>query len=154
MLMAAFDPRLTLREVMLCGIVQTSPVNAFAQNNMLMSVSTLSDPRRKMVRPSTIEPACERVYGLLETASPPIAQYDLRVTSSQSTTTNFSQECKAGEVPGLTCLGGFVLAYSSQFITTQVSMPGKSKEDIWIDCGAIVGAVQFFSWFLLVFFQE
>ncbi|KPI45040.1 uncharacterized protein AB675_2625 [Cyphellophora attinorum] len=154
MILSAFDPRLSLAEVALCSIVQTSLVNAFAQNNFQMTVSQLKDPRSKMVRPTVMDPICERAYHLLETANPPIANYDLRLTSSQTTNGNFSEECVIGQTPDQTCMGGFSLVYSSQFVTTQISVPGKSKQDIWIDCGAIVGAVQFFAWFLFVFFQE
>jgi hypothetical protein len=154
MILSAFDPRLSLAEVALCSIVQTSLVNAFAQNNFLMTVSQLKDPRSKMVRPPVMDPICERAYRLLETANPPIASYDLRLTSSQTTNANFSEECVVGQTPDQTCVGGYSIVYSSQFVTTQISVPGKSKQDIWIDCGAIVGAVQFFAWFLFVFFQE
>lgn len=129
----------------------------------MMSVNMISDRRSKMVRPANLDPRCHRAYELLATADPPVAQYDLRLTSSQTTTSRFKEECRRaasdsgnGTVlpPGPECRGGFGLTYSSQFVTTQVSVPGKSQQDIWIDCGAIVGAVQFFAWFLFVFFQD
>jgi hypothetical protein len=55
--------------------------------------------------------------------------------------------------PSDECQCTAMLGYSSQFTTVQKSVPGKSRQDIWIDCGAIVGAVQFFAWFMIVFFQ-
>lgn len=153
-MLAAFDPRLTISEVARCSIVQISLVNAFAQNNFLMTVSLLKDSRKKMVRPAAMDPSCEHAYRLLETADPPIANYDLRLTASQTTNNDFSERCRVGQTPDQTCRGGFSLIYSNQFITTQVSVPGKSQQDIWIDAAAITGAVQFFAWFLFVFFQE
>lgn len=122
---------------------------------MLMTVTQLSDPRKKMIRSGAALPLCDRAYSLIENADPPIALFDLQLTTSQTTTTNFSQECTLGEEEApLSCTGGWSVQYGTQFITTQVSRPGKSKQDMWIDAGAIVGAVQFFCWFLLVYFQE
>jgi hypothetical protein len=77
----------------------------------------------------------------------------MSLTASASTVGSV-QECDLANDPEAICAGGVVLTYDSQFVTTQTSVPGRSRQEIWIDCGAIVGAVQFFAWFLLVFFQE
>lgn len=150
----AFDPRLSVREIILCATVPAYTINAFAQTTFAMSVSQISDPRLKMVRPRNRDPICGNVYDMLSYADPPISMFDLTLSSSVQVLNNFTEECNVDGDVGPLCLGGVLYTYGSQTITTQISVPGKSKQDIWIDCGAIVGAIQFFAWFLLVFFQE
>lgn len=119
-----------------------------------MTVSQISDPRRKMTPPAPSRPVCERVYNeLLPQADPPLAIFDLSLTASMSTTPEFLRDCDIATSANASCISAVSLTYGTQFVTYQKSMPGKTKEEIWINCGAIVGAVQFFAWFLYTFFQ-
>lgn len=118
-----------------------------------MKVSQLSDPRRKMQPPASTNGLCDRVYNdLLPNADPPLSIFDLSLTST-APTADFAQDCNVVVNANASCLGSTQLIYGTQFVTTQRSIPGKSMQDIWIDCGAIVGAVQFFAWFMYVYFQ-
>lgn len=153
-IIAAYDSRLTIEEVVLCNLVQVQTPLAFASNMYLLSMSQISDPQRKMAPPEDYDPACERVYNdLLPHADPPLTIFDLSLMSSVPTSSNITEDCNIGIDPSASCLTLAAVTYGTQFVTTQRSVPGKSKQDIWIDCGAIVGAVQFFVWFAVVFFQ-
>ena len=152
--MAAYDPRLTLEEAMYCNIVQPSTPLAFESVTYLMSVSQISDRRGKMQLPDPYDPICERVYtDLLPNADPPLTIFDLSLMSSAPTTSDIAGNCDIANAPNASCLSVVSFSYGSQFVTNQRSVPGKSKQGIWIDCAAIVGAVQFFAWFLYTFFQ-
>jgi hypothetical protein len=153
--LAVFDPRLTVREMIQCSIVQVSVPAAFTVSSYVMKVSRLSDRRRKM-RPPTLTPdsVCDRVYNdLLPNADPPLSIFDLSLTSSTTTVSDFAEECDVRLDADAGCITSAQLIYGTQFVSVQRSVPGKSMQDIWIDCGAIVGAVQFFAWFLYVYFQ-
>lgn len=49
------------------------------------------------------------------------------------------------------CVAEMELSYASHTVRTMESTPGIDKPTIWLNCSAIVGAVQFFAWFLGIF---
>jgi len=150
----AYDHRLSLREAMLCSVVQSYVVSAFASNTFTLSVSRISDRQQKMSPPEHLDSLCDHVYqDLLPTADPPMATFELALSSSVTSAPNFAEDCDIIANSSASCRNTVQFIYGTQFVNMQTSVPGKSKQDIWIDCGAIVGAVQFFAWFMYVFFQ-
>jgi hypothetical protein len=138
-----------------CSIVQVSVPAAFTVSSYVMKVSQLSDPRRKMKPLGPVpDSVCDRVYNdLLPNADPPLSIFDLSLTSATATVPDFAESCDVTVNASSSCITSAQLIYGTQFVNVQKSVPGKSMQDIWIDCGAIVGAVQFFAWFLYVYFQ-
>jgi hypothetical protein len=65
---------------------------------------------------------------------------------------NTANACRTGnESTIIHCNSEFRFLFNSYVINTMESMPGISKLGIWMNAGAIVGAVQFFGWFLTIF---
>ena len=49
------------------------------------------------------------------------------------------------------CVSTATFGYASNVVHTLESRHGIDRLTIWLNCGAIVGAVQFFAWFLGIF---
>ena len=58
--------------------------------------------------------------------------------TASSATGDASDDCDVAVDPQNRCLSVVTLTYDSQFVTAQRSAPGKSRQEIWIDLGAIV----------------
>jgi hypothetical protein len=65
---------------------------------------------------------------------------------------NTANACRTGnESTIMQCNSEFRFLFNSYVINTMESIPGIQKGEIWMNAGAIVGAVQFFVWFLTIF---
>lgn len=117
-------------------------------------MSQITDTHR-MIRPSAYYPdTCGDTYDyLLSNNVSPFTFFDSSLSQSSESVQDYEQECDIATDPDARCRSSITFVYGSQFVSRQRSMPGKSKQEIWIDCGAIVGAIQFFQWFLIVFFH-
>lgn len=137
-MIAAYDSRLTIDQVIACNLVQLATPAAFAQNNFMMETRQILDSQGKMTPPGDYDPVCEEVYKeLLPHADPPFTVFDLSLMSSTTTTLNFTSLCAIGAEEDPACASVSSFSWNSQFVTTQKSLPGTSVQSIWIDLGAV-----------------
>jgi len=154
-LLAVFDDRMSITKIVECGLVQMLSISAFADSMFLLSTSQITDLQR-LIRPSANYPSsCQAVYSdLMADPSAPFSLFDTSLTQSFPSAQNFATDCDVAKNASVSCRCSVGFVYGTQFVNSQASMPGRSKQNIWIDCGAIVGAVQFFAWVAMTFFLE
>lgn len=76
---------------------------------------------------------------------PPYTLYSPSVSSTHYTTNT----CDVSIYPdGEECYTLMAVHFATNFVQTTQTVHGISKLDIWLNIGAIVGAVQFFAYFL------
>jgi hypothetical protein len=80
---------------------------------------------------------------------PPYTTYYTQATSI--VTGPSAQLCNSTTGPYIGCPTVMTFKFGSLAASTMTSIPGNEKLDIWLNAGAIVGAVQFFAWFLGIF---
>lgn len=73
----------------------------------------------------------------------------MRLTGSSSSTPSWRDDCDVAKNASAQCPLQINLNYGSQFVLTRTSAHSVSKLEIWLNIGAIVGAIQFFAWFIL-----
>jgi hypothetical protein len=133
-MIAAYDSRLTIEQVLACNLVQLATPSAFALNVFMMETRQILDSQSKMTPPGDYDPICNPVYkDLLPHADPPFTVFDLTIMSSTPTTSNFTGLCGIGAEENTLCSTSASFSWNSQFVTTQKSLPGRSRQDIWID---------------------
>lgn len=141
------DSRMSLNNLMTCGFVnyQTSPM--VLDLDISLTMENLHDELNFIDTAfAQYSPDCESgLQKLLSTQEPLYSLYTASITSSDSIN---NQDCFAA---GDQYKCGFVditLSFGSRIVRTTETRPGISKQDIWLNAGAIVGAVQFFAWLL------
>ena len=154
MIFAIFDPRIPVSAILECGLVQPPAVSAFTDNTIILSMTQISDPHRIITPAGDAPPFCEDIYRRVMTdKSRPLTLFNSGLTSSSPVVDNYREDCDVSRNSSTVCRSSVTMVYGSQFVQSQKSIPGRSKQSIWIDIGAIVGAVQFFTWLFLIFFH-
>lgn len=139
---AIFDPRINLTDAVNCGLVQLVQVPHAATNIFYITAEQITDTLGMIVPPPT--EGCAALYkeALSQEASP----YMSFAVSISSEYGGNSSVCKSDA-----CVSTAVFSYASHVVHTMTSKHGIDQLTIWLNCGAIVGAVQFFAWFLGIF---
>ncbi|KAJ9612568.1 hypothetical protein H2200_004165 [Cladophialophora chaetospira] len=152
LLMAVFDARMPIYATLECGLIQPLAVAAFTDSTFLISMSQIADSHGITRPPAEAPASCLETYEhLISDPRRPLTFFDTSLTQSSSSVSNYTAECDVEVDPDAFCRSSATFAWGTQFVRKQTSIPGRSKQEIWIDCGAIVGAVQFFAWFAMVF---
>lgn len=151
MSIVAFDPRLQIDDILRCGIQQQKVVNTFAQVYFSITASRMSDTFNTITAPNEFQSNCTQTFrNLVSDPVSPFTMYDMALTGSVSTTNgSYVQDCDVAINPSARCLSEVSLNYGSQVISNRRTGPSIEKLDIWLNAGAVVGAVQFLTWFLL-----
>ena len=144
---------MSLNDLMTCGFVnyQTSPM--FTNVDIRLTMEYLHDdlnfigtafatPSKSDQYSLDCEPGLRK---LLSAQEPFYSLYTASITSSNSimelNCSAASDQLQCGAVSNR-------LSFDTRIVRTTKTGPGISKQDIWLNAGAIVGAVQFFAWLL------
>lgn len=147
--MVAFDPRMSITDMAQCGLVPWQRIEPFAWTSISITVMHITDTLKHVKAPSGYPARCTALYqDLLSVTNPPFAFYEMSSTSSIPID-NWSTTCDVATRSNATCTNTVWLKYGNQFVLTRKTMREISILDIWVNTGAIVGAVQFFAWFAL-----
>lgn len=130
-------------------------VSPFADSMFLLSISQITD-LHGLIQPSANYPtSCQSVYSdLMGDPSLPFSLFETTLSQSSASSPDFTTDCDVATNASVSCRCSVTFVYGTQFVNSRTSIPGKSKQSIWIDCGSIVGAVQFFQWLAMTFFLE
>lgn len=141
-----YDSRLSLDTVYACEIANYPRMAAFATSEYNIVAEHIIDRYGLVVAPSSTE-ACGKTYhGLLTEKKIPYTAYSWNLESSVPTTSNFTS-CDVSQDADARCTMALEFSFGTHLIHTYESQPGISKLEIWLNAGAITGAVQFFAWF-------
>lgn len=139
---AFFDPRINLTDAVACGLVQMVQVPHAATNIFYITAERITDTLGMIVPPATER--CTALYkeALSQEASPYMS-FGFSLSSEYG---GNSSVCKSDA-----CVSTAMFSYASHVVHTMVSKHGIDQLTIWLNCSAIVGAVQFFAWFFGIF---
>jgi hypothetical protein len=145
---AIYDSRIPLDIAIDCGLVGLTEIPALGSNSFTILASRTTD-RLGMMEPPPEPAGCMKLYTDTFTMSgPPYTSYDFHLSS---TGVHDPSSCDADISANNTCFSQAIIRYGTHSVTTRESAPGIEKIQILTDEGAIVGAVQFFLYFLGVF---
>ena len=138
---------MNLNDLNTCGFVnsQTSPM--FADVDISLTMETMHDELNVISTAyANYSRDCESgIRELLSLQKPWYSLYTAGITSSGSIT---DQNCSAASDQHQCGFVDITLSFGSRIVRTTETKPGISKQEIWINAGAIVGAIQFFAWLL------
>lgn len=143
---AVYDPRIDLSKAVSCGLVTFARVPALASNLFTLSASMISDPR-KYVSSAVDDDDCHRFYvDTLSMKHPPYTSYSFGLGSTMISDQTY---CDRYAYPNnATCMTEAILRYDTKIVTSMKTQPGLSRTTILLNEGAVVGAVQFFMFFI------
>jgi hypothetical protein len=147
MVPAFFDPRMSLDTLSDCGLVSLPIVPGSAEYSMSLTASYTTDTYNLITRPGQSNPCVTASEALFDNDEFPYISYSLSVVSSRINT-----GCELLENGTITsCVFSAIINYGTQTVQTTTSTPGISKLNIVVNAGALVGGVQFLTWFLTMF---
>ena len=143
-----FDSRLDFEESRLCDLTTSTAVGLADGNTFLLTASLTTDTLGLIEAPTTraADHTCASFYRTAFALDPPYTSY------AQSVQDNYIEV--QGDIPHmLTTIYSVVISFrfASLSASTMESVPGIDQLDIWLNAGAIVGAVQFLACFLGIF---
>ncbi|KAK5193369.1 hypothetical protein LTR99_006921 [Exophiala xenobiotica] len=143
---AIYDPRMNLSRAVSCGLVTFARVPALASNLFTLSASTMSDPR-KYVSSAVDDHDCQKFYtDTLCLQHPPYTTYSFGLGSTMISNQSY---CDRHTYPSnASCMTEAILRYDTKIVTSMTTEPGISRTTILLNEGAVVGAVQFFMFFI------
>jgi hypothetical protein len=117
------------------------------QTYFSLEVMTISDVYGLVGQTCSSE-SCRQGYAdVLSDPAHPYHLYSPIVTTTPLT----NPSCDVATDPNAQlCAGNIYMQIASNVVQTMESVPDIAKLDIWLNAGAIVGAVQFFAWFLVI----
>jgi len=131
-----------------CGLIAFTEMPAMGSTTFTMSATNITDTLG-MISPPTNEIVCQNYYReVLSYENPPYTAYTFHMASMPVTDLSV---CDISVNPGNKCLSQVILRYGTRAVSSMESKPGIEKQQILIDEGAIVGAIQFFMWFLSLY---
>lgn len=144
---------MSLDNTVTCGFVsyQTSPMLTDADISLTMEtlhdeLNSIGSTFASLSEPYQYLPGCE--LGLRELLSAQEPFYSLYTASITSSDSNLNCNTAAVSDQHMCHFVYITLSFGSRIVRTTQTKPGISKQDIWLNAGAIVGAVQFFAWLL------
>lgn len=145
-----FDSRHGFNESFSCDLTSSTLFQVLAENFCTLTASLITDTLG-LIKPSAGQPdICRGLYQSAFSLENP--QYTSYAPSAviQSDQVTLS-DCDTVTDPTNTCEVGIEIQFGSLAVNSMESIPGINQLDIWLNAGAIVGAVQFFAWFLGIF---
>ena len=154
-----FDFRMTLDDISYCELVGSQIIPLVSDTALSLTVEHIIDSHGVLKPPTwpgqldadkldALKPNSEcpaRFRSLYSAKDPPLSAY---TSSIIPTPILNASQCDLGNAFQQPCQMSITLSFSSKLVRTTKTLPGISKLDIWINAGAIVGAVQFFGWIL------
>ena len=150
-----FDLRMTLDDINDCGMIGSQRIPILSDTALSLTLEHIHDslgvllpqpfPSDSVDSIIPLGSECSVGFNLYSATDPPVSAY---TGSINSTPLLNASECDLAKDFQRPCLVSATLSFSSQIVRTTESVPGISQLDIWINVGAIVGAVQFFGWIL------
>ena len=146
---------MSLENLMNCGFVNYQIIPILADVEISLTMENLHDeldfigttfaiPSEPHQYPRECEPGLRK---LLSAPLPFHSLYAASITSSDSIRSEDSN-CSAASDQHQCAFAVITLSFGSRLVRTTETKPGISKQEIWINAGAIVGAIQFFAWLL------
>jgi hypothetical protein len=134
-----------------CRILGWTELPALGSNTFAIEAVRTSDKLGIIQKALDLNTTCQKfvswVYSL---DNPPYTTYRMALSSSGTSYGNICDIGPTGEV-NQSCISQVIVRYNSFMVSTVESAPGITKVDILINQQAIVGAVAFFGWFLIIF---
>lgn len=142
---AFFDPRYNLTDQLACGLVQFTNVQPVSNNNFYVTAEQITDKLGLISAPTSPQQCKQFFRNTLSQEDSPYLSYSasLSPVSNQDVST-----CDSNDD---TCQAVVTLNYPSNIVGTIASTHSIDRLTIWLNAGAIVGGVQFFTWFLGIF---
>ena len=144
-----YDARLSPETVYECEIANYPRIAALATTQYNIVAEHIIDRYGLVVAPSATEACGKKYHSLLTEYDTPYTAYSWNLESSVPTTTNFTT-CDVMNNENAQCPMGLEFSFGTHLIHTYESQPAISKLEIFLNAGAITGAVQFFAWFVEV----
>jgi hypothetical protein len=145
---AVYDPRIDLVQALRCGLVAFTEIPAMGSNTFTITAESITDALNQ-VKPSDDDTLCQSFYkDTLTMDDPPYISYSFHLASMP---TSDLSVCDTHISSDAYCISQVLLRYGSRVVSSMESRHGIEKIDILIFEGAIVGAIQFFMWFLSIF---
>jgi hypothetical protein len=145
---ALFDPRVDLGSALDCGLVALTEIPALASNTFTITANYISDTLQ-MVHSSGDQTACKEFYAkTLALKEPPYTSYAFHLGSM---TTLAPNTCDTAIAATASCVSQVILRFGTHIVSKMESRHGMDKIDILLFEGAVVGAIQFFAWFIGIF---
>ena len=150
-----FDRRMTHDQIVICkGFVTLIQIPAFGDADVSLRVEGVADTFG-LAAPWGGDPECSSVLQpLMSDPDDPLLWYTVldRTSSPSLTNSEASSLCDyTSNGTDQSCLTSVRFTFGNIILSTSTSEPGISKLEIFLNLGAIVGAVQFFVWFLTIF---
>jgi hypothetical protein len=148
-----FDSRLGLLETVQCDLDTFASVDSLSSPTFTVTPRLTTDTLGLIkipIQKRTSHNSCPDVYRSAFSTDPPYTSY--AQASSLYGTGHVLNNCtstSANNPKGW--LATMTFSWRSLAAKTMESVPGNEELDIWLNAGAIVGAVQLFAWFLGMF---
>lgn len=147
---AAFDSRLSVTEMLDCGIQSWYLINSYSISSLSVSVMHITDTLRNVTAATDAPEYCSGVFkDKLAQKQPKFAIYEMTTSATSPSTTSYADDCNILTNSSASCPLVLKINYANQFVLDRETSHGISELDIWLNLGAIVGAIQFVAWFLL-----
>jgi hypothetical protein len=147
---AAFDSRLSVTEILDCGIQPWYLINAYSISSLSVTVMHITDTLQTVTAPAEAPQYCSGVFqDKLAQTRPKFAVYEIATTANSPSVTSYAEHCNVLTNSSAKCPLTININYGNQFVLDRETSHGISELDIWLNIGAIVGAIQFVAWFML-----
>ena len=156
--MALSDRRMSYEQISLCtAFIGGFEVPGFVANSIILQVEGVADTFG-LAAPWDDIPQCSSfLRPLMSNPDDPLLWYTVlsQIPDPSLAKSKISSACDIANNPDAetddACYTSAYFFFGNIFLSTSTSGPGISKLDIFLNLGAIVGAVQFFVWFLTIF---
>lgn len=143
-----YDPQVNLSTALHCGLVAFTEMPAMGLHTFTFTAETLID-ELSIVKPPEDDSDCEIFYKkTLSLQNPPYTFYSYHLASLPIADL---RPCDTNASTDAWCTSQVLLQYGSYVVSGMETKHKMEKIDILILEGAIVGAIQFFMWFLGIF---
>jgi hypothetical protein len=146
-----FDPRLDFDESRQCDLSTATAIKILSSNSFTLTAMLTTDTLGLIKAPAlkaANQSSCADFYRKAFALDPPYTSY-AHITSTGGG--YVLSDCDTASGPSNKCSQMISFQFGSLAASTLESVPGIDQLDIWLNAGAIVGAVQFFAWFLGIF---
>ena len=141
---------MSLKNMINCGFVNYQTSSMLTGVDISLTMENLHDELNfiSTTFADQYPPDCEPgLRKLLSAQEPFYSLYTASITSSASIPNEITG-CHISKYQHGCAIVDIRLSFASRIVRTTETKPGISKQDIWLNAGAIVGAIQFFAWLL------